>query len=749
MITNRVLNPPTLTSADGIYYVKTVDNVKDIYIVSSITGTKVITKVTDEVRWEDDNIIQTVEGYKWNTIDINLQHTGHRASNGAFSNLNYHGYFWTSNRYGDINVYVDKMVNRVRPIIKSGDIYQGCSVRLFRYCTTEERLLEDGHIFTNVYTDVQNNTYDGIKINIFILLLTNLKVTTYTDSTHINVINDNDLWKTDTDGALAIYPFTEEVFYNASAIAKDNFELYDYNNGWSIPSINDWNHIFNFLDGNIVETIDPNPTKIKPTNDKYIDAKYIINIPDYDGMYEPLDPAIQAHIVEIGNPHDTTAELVGAVRKNNPITANTHSIIQYDEKGLVVSGRDINTDDISDVNKGHKFVSQTQINDWDSKPTIEQIKADSEIDNLLTNTHAPHSDDQDLSGLQTINANSLTTTNKTIVEAINEVNAIVKGKSKGYVFNTKASLDIWLSNPTNKALLNNGDNLFIVALDTPDYWWDFADQIYHPLESEKVDLTGYVANSRTVNSKALTSDIVLTTDDIAESVTPTNKWWTNIRTISSVLTGFTANAGTVTNTDSILQAIQKIVGNISSKLTTPTETKTLLVETDKYVIKDSEDNNKYKEVLKSNVDEVWIGSTPPPTSNYNIWINPTVTQSYVFNSSTASTISPDMNVDTYKVNSNYNGGNTVTIGGYTNLPKIDCEKSVVIKNINSNSKTFVFNLSTIVVNSITYNFIPMNTSSITVPTNKYFDSSYKFVSIAESNGLPTEFNVLILFAIQE
>ena len=70
---------------------------------------------------------------------------------------------------------------------------------------------------------------------------------------------------------------------------------------------------------------------------------------------------------------------------------------------------------------------------------------------------------------------------------------------------------------------------------------------------------------QSVNTK--TGAVVLNTDDIAESGTPTNKWWTNARTIASTLTGFTSGAGTVTSSDSVLTALQKLAGNISALVT--------------------------------------------------------------------------------------------------------------------------------------------------------------------------------------
>lgn len=66
----------------------------------------------------------------------------------------------------------------------------------------------------------------------------------------------------------------------------------------------------------------------------------------------------------------------------------------------------------------------------------------------------------------------------------------------------------------------------------------------------------------TVKAKLTTA----TTDDISIEGS-TNKWWTNARSIASVLTGFASSAGTVASTDTILQAFQKIVGNIALKVT--------------------------------------------------------------------------------------------------------------------------------------------------------------------------------------
>ena len=104
----------------------------------------------------------------------------------------------------------------------------------------------------------------------------------------------------------------------------------------------------------------------------------------------------------------------------------------------------------------------------------------------------------------------------------------------------------------------------------------------------------FVSNTTTVNSKALSSNITLNTDDIAESGTPTNKWWTNARTIGSAITGFIAGYGTVSATDTILQAIQKIVGNIDFLGSYLGSKSTSVVDADLLFLGDSADSFKTK-----------------------------------------------------------------------------------------------------------------------------------------------------------
>jgi len=50
-------------------------------------------------------------------------------------------------------------------------------------------------------------------------------------------------------------------------------------------------------------------------------------------------------------------------------------------------------------------------------------------------------------------------------------------------------MQTWLSDPAHTALLQVGDNLYIKALNSPDYWWDGTQA--QELETQKVDLTNY------------------------------------------------------------------------------------------------------------------------------------------------------------------------------------------------------------------------------------------------------------------
>jgi hypothetical protein len=57
----------------------------------------------------------------------------------------------------------------------------------------------------------------------------------------------------------------------------------------------------------------------------------------------------------------------------------------------------------------------------------------------------------------------------------------------------------------------------------------------------------------------ITNGLIASTDDVPEG--STNKYWSNALTISSTLTGYTSGTGTISSSDTILTAIQKLNGN--------------------------------------------------------------------------------------------------------------------------------------------------------------------------------------------
>ena len=72
---------------------------------------------------------------------------------------------------------------------------------------------------------------------------------------------------------------------------------------------------------------------------------------------------------------------------------------------------------------------------------------------------------------------------------VDEARVIAEGRSRAKVFATTAEMNAWLAVPANTATLNTGDNLYIIARNEPDYWWDGSQA--QLLETGKVDLAGY------------------------------------------------------------------------------------------------------------------------------------------------------------------------------------------------------------------------------------------------------------------
>jgi len=94
-----------------------------------------------------------------------------------------------------------------------------------------------------------------------------------------------------------------------------------------------------------------------------------------------------------------------------------------------------------------------------------------------------------------------------ISETSNEALTIAKGKNRSHVFNTTEDMESWLSDESNKGLYQQGDNIYIVDLNVPDWWIsevleevDSETGYYYrvaQLETQKVDLTNYYTKEDT------------------------------------------------------------------------------------------------------------------------------------------------------------------------------------------------------------------------------------------------------------
>lgn len=95
-------------------------------------------------------------------------------------------------------------------------------------------------------------------------------------------------------------------------------------------------------------------------------------------------------------------------------------------------------------------------------------------------------------------------------EKLATIEAVAKGRSAGYVFDTEADMFEWLSEEENRSELVLGDNFYIRDTSVPDYWWDATSGQARVLETQKVDLTEYAKTSSVsegLNKKANKNDV--------------------------------------------------------------------------------------------------------------------------------------------------------------------------------------------------------------------------------------------------
>ena len=137
--------------------------------------------------------------------------------------------------------------------------------------------------------------------------------------------------------------------------------------------------------------------------------------------------------------------------------------------------------------------SQNLVYDWAKQPTKPTYTA-FEVGALSNSTFIP-------TKTSDIENDSDFATNSSITTLRN----IINGKSTGYVFNTYQNLLDWLDISENRAGLRQGDNLYIIDVDVPDYWWD-GTQIQQ-LETQKCDLTNLATKTELATKQNVIPDL--------------------------------------------------------------------------------------------------------------------------------------------------------------------------------------------------------------------------------------------------
>ena len=141
----------------------------------------------------------------------------------------------------------------------------------------------------------------------------------------------------------------------------------------------------------------------------------------------------------------------------------------------------------------------------------------------------------------------------------NQVNGLIGGSIYKGTWNAATNTPTLTSGVGNKGWYYIVDVYGTTNLDGVNEWHVGDWAIFDGVKWQKVDTTDAVTS---VNGQV--GAVSLTTSNITEG---SNLYFTNARGIGSTLTGYTSGAGVVAATDTILQAIQKLNGNVIGLVT--------------------------------------------------------------------------------------------------------------------------------------------------------------------------------------
>ena len=230
------------------------------------------------------------------------------------------------------------------------------------------------------------------------------------------------------------------------------------------------------------------------------------------------------------------------------VEAYLDSKIILSEKVNKIEGKGLSTNDFtneyknnvdSNTNARHTHsnksvldnISSNDVSNWNGKydkPSggIPKTDLDSDVQTSLGKADTSIQSHQDISGKQDITDNTLTTINKTVPTAINEVNSIAKGANQALSYSNYQAM-ITAFNALANDVYNVGQNVMIITLNVPDLWISGIESTNVPytyttdeafttelatngyvqvgyyklsaLETQKVDLTNYVTNTDYAN----------------------------------------------------------------------------------------------------------------------------------------------------------------------------------------------------------------------------------------------------------
>jgi hypothetical protein len=100
-----------------------------------------------------------------------------------------------------------------------------------------------------------------------------------------------------------------------------------------------------------------------------------------------------------------------------------------------------------------------------------------------------------------------------LTDTVEEALSIAKGRNKAHVFDTTEDMNTWLSNADNKCVCGVGDNLYIVALDVPDWW------VAEVLEEAEADTGFYYKIAQLETQKADLTEITNGIEENADAIT--------------------------------------------------------------------------------------------------------------------------------------------------------------------------------------------------------------------------------------